>query len=42
MMMSLCYFWGLRLFPEYLNVRTCSLDDHLGKQYNHEGGMGHT
>jgi hypothetical protein len=28
------------LFSEYIFVRTCSLDDHLGKQYNHEGGMG--
>jgi hypothetical protein len=25
---------------EYFSVRTCSLDDHPGKQYNHEGGMG--
>jgi hypothetical protein len=39
MMMNLCYFRGLGLFPEYLSVRTCSLDDHPGKQYNHEGGM---
>jgi hypothetical protein len=34
------YFRGLGLFLEYLSVRTCSLDDHRGKQYNHEGGMG--
>jgi hypothetical protein len=40
MMMNLCDFRGLRLFPKYLSVRTCSLDDHLGKQYNHEGRMG--
>jgi hypothetical protein len=36
MMMNLWYFRGLGLFPEYLSVRTCSLDDHLGKQYNQE------
>jgi hypothetical protein len=30
---------GARAVPEYLPVRTCSLDDHPGKQYNHEGGM---
>jgi hypothetical protein len=24
-----------------LSVRTSSLDDHPGKQYSHEGGMGH-
>ena len=45
MMLSWCgpcdYFRGLRLFPEYLSVRTCSLRDHLGKQYNHKVGMGH-
>jgi hypothetical protein len=40
MMMNLYHFRGLGLFPEYLSVRTCSLDDHLGKQYNYESGMG--
>jgi hypothetical protein len=40
MMMNLWYFRGLGLFPEYLSVRTCSLRDHAGQQYNHEGGMG--
>jgi hypothetical protein len=40
MMMNLGYFRGLELFPEYISVRTGSLDDHPGKQYNHEGGMG--
>jgi hypothetical protein len=39
--MKMCYFRGLELFLEYLYVRTCSLDGHPGKQYNHEGGMGH-
>jgi hypothetical protein len=39
MVLSLCYFRGLGLFLEYLSVRTCSLDDHPGKQY--EGGIGH-
>jgi hypothetical protein len=24
-----------------VTVQTCSLDDRLGKQCNHEGGMGH-
>jgi hypothetical protein len=38
--MNMWYFRGLRLFPEYLSVRTYSLHDHPGKQYNHEGGMG--
>jgi hypothetical protein len=38
MMMNLWYFRGLWLFPEYLSVRTCSLDDHPRKQYNHDGG----
>jgi hypothetical protein len=40
MMMNLWYFRRLGLFPEYLSVRTCPLDDHPGKQYNHEGEMG--
>ena len=31
MMMNLWYLRGLGLFPEYLSVRICSLDDHLGK-----------
>jgi hypothetical protein len=35
MMMNLWYYRGLRLFPEYLSVRTCSLDDHPRKHYNH-------
>jgi hypothetical protein len=37
------YLWqlrGLERFLECLFVRTCSLDDRLGKQCNHEGGMG--
>jgi hypothetical protein len=33
-------FKGLELFLEYLSVRTCSLDDHPGKQCIHEGRMG--
>jgi hypothetical protein len=28
------------MFLEYFSVRTYSLDDHPGKQYSHEGGMG--
>jgi hypothetical protein len=32
---------GLSLFPEYLSVRSCLLDDHPRKQYNREGGIGH-
>jgi hypothetical protein len=32
-------FKGLERFLECLFVRTGSLDDHPGKQYNHEGGM---
>jgi hypothetical protein len=32
-------FMGLEQFLECLSVRTSSLDDHSGKQYNHEGGM---
>jgi hypothetical protein len=32
---------GLELFLECLSVRTYSLDDRLGKQCNHEGGVGH-
>jgi hypothetical protein len=38
------YLWhlrGLERFLECLSVRTCSLDDCLGKQCNHEGGVGH-
>jgi hypothetical protein len=31
MMMNLRYFRRLGLFPEYLSVRTCSLDDHPRK-----------
>jgi hypothetical protein len=30
MIMFLLHFRGLRLFPEYLFIRTCSLSDHLG------------
>jgi hypothetical protein len=40
MIMNLWHFRWLRMFPEYLSVRTCSLRDCLGQQYNHEGGMG--
>jgi hypothetical protein len=40
MMLYLCHSRGLERFLECLSVRTCSLDDRLGKQYNHEGGMG--
>jgi hypothetical protein len=40
MMLYLWYSRGLERFPECLSVRTCSLDDRLGKQCNHEGGMG--
>ena len=36
---ELVAFRGLRLFLEYLSVRTCSLRDHSGQQYYHEGGM---
>ena len=37
------YLWhlrGLERFLECLSVRTCSMDDRLGKQCNHEGGVG--
>jgi hypothetical protein len=37
------YLWllrGLERFLECLSVRTYSLDDRLGKQCNHEGGVG--
>jgi hypothetical protein len=40
-MRNMRYFRGLVLIPEYLLVRTYSVDDHPGKQYNHDGGMGH-
>jgi hypothetical protein len=45
MMISWLWWWtcdtlGLRLFPEYLSIRTSSLDDHPRKLYNHEGDMG--
>jgi hypothetical protein len=40
MMMELWHLRGLKRFLECLSVRTGSLDDHLGKQYIHEGGMG--
>jgi hypothetical protein len=33
-------FRGLELFLECLSVRTGSLDDRPGKQFNHEGGVG--
>jgi hypothetical protein len=39
MMMILRHLRGLERFLECLSVRTGSLDDHPGKQYNHEGGM---
>jgi hypothetical protein len=41
MMIYLWHLRGLELFLECLSIRTGSLDDHLGKQCNHEGGMGH-
>jgi hypothetical protein len=41
MMMALWHLRGLERFLECLSVRTGSLDDHPGKKYNHEGGMGH-
>jgi hypothetical protein len=31
---------GLGLCPEYLSIRTGSLDDHPEKQCSHEGGIG--
>jgi hypothetical protein len=37
---ELVAFMGLELFHECLSIRTCSLRDHPGQQYNHEGGMG--
>jgi hypothetical protein len=40
MMIYLWHLRGLERFLECLSVRTCSLDDRLGKQCNHEGGMG--
>jgi hypothetical protein len=40
MMIYLRHLRGLERFLEYLSVRTSSLDDRPGKQYNHEGGMG--
>jgi hypothetical protein len=40
MMMILWHLRGLEWFLECLSVRTGSLDDRLGKQCNHEGGMG--
>jgi hypothetical protein len=40
MVMILRHSRGLERFLECLSVRTGSLDDHPGKQYNHEGGMG--
>jgi hypothetical protein len=33
-------FMGLERFLECLSIGTSSLDDHPGKQYNNEGGMG--
>jgi hypothetical protein len=41
MMMVLVAFRALELFLECLFIRTGSLDDRLGKQCNHEGGVGH-
>jgi hypothetical protein len=41
MIINLWHFRVLELFLGYLSVRTYSLRDHLGEQYNHEGGMGH-
>jgi hypothetical protein len=40
MMMILRHLRGLERFLECLSVRTDSLDDHPGKQYNYEDGMG--
>jgi hypothetical protein len=40
MMIALWYLRGLERFLECLSIRTGSLDDHPGKQYSHEGGMG--
>jgi hypothetical protein len=40
MMMALRYLRGIERFLERLPVRTGSLDDHSGKQYSHEGGIG--
>jgi hypothetical protein len=40
MMLYLWHLRGLERFLECLSVRTCSLDDRLGKQSNHEGGVG--
>jgi hypothetical protein len=40
---KMLYLWplrGLERFLECLSVRTCSMDDRLGKQCNHEGGVG--
>jgi hypothetical protein len=41
MIMNLWHFRGLKMFPEYLSIRTYKLRDYPEKQYNHEGGMGH-
>jgi hypothetical protein len=40
MMIYLWHSRGLEQFLERLSIRTCSLDDHPGKQCNHEGGTG--
>jgi hypothetical protein len=40
MMMALSHLWRLERFLECLSIRTGSLNDHPGKQYSHEGGMG--
>jgi hypothetical protein len=40
MMIYLWHLRGLELFLECLSIRIGSLDDRLGKQCNHEGGMG--
>jgi hypothetical protein len=40
MIMSLLHSRGPGLFLEYISVRTYSLRDHTGQQYNHEGEMG--
>jgi hypothetical protein len=43
LLIMMIYLWplrGLKLFLECLSVRTCSLDDHPGKQSNHDGGVG--
>jgi hypothetical protein len=37
---ELVAFRVLGRFTKYLSVRTWSLRDHLGQQYNSEGGMG--